>query len=179
MNLTIGASGHRPKRIAAQHICYSERVMLRLTALCKRTLEILLPDEVVVGGALGFDTAMALAAMDLRGIKIFRPRIVLLKPFAGQEKKWPQSSQRRYREIEAAADEVIVGSEGGYSAAAMDKRNRMVIERSDRIVGLWDGIRQGGTWNAYQYCSLVGVRFENIWNSWEKYSGVELPAAQR
>lgn len=109
--------------------------------------------------AHGWDQAVAEAAIDLD------IPFTAAVPFVGQERRWPAGSQRRYRQLLAAAVSVeIVSPYPG--TRAMDLRNKWMVDRADRLVALWDG-SWGGTFNCIQYAIRVHVPFDNLWNQWK------------
>ena len=80
------------------------------------------------GGALGFDT---LAAQEVLLLRELHPDVslTLALPFRGQADNWNPAAQAEYRNILAAADEVIYTSET-YSKFCMQKRNRFMVDHS-------------------------------------------------
>ena len=63
--MIVAATGHRPNKLAPLSICYSTRVLQRLIDLATAYLEKSNPDAVISGMALGWDTAIAIAAIKL------------------------------------------------------------------------------------------------------------------
>src|SRR3546814_15540871 len=90
--------------------------------------------------ALGWDTAWALAALDL-GVPL-----TAAVPFCGQEKSWPAESQRRFHSILERAAAVEIVCPGGFAAHKMQTRNEWMVDHADGVVALWDG-STGGTAN--------------------------------
>jgi uncharacterized phage-like protein YoqJ len=123
-------------------------------------LNLVKPDAVLSGMALGWDTAVALVAIEL-GI----PLIACL-PFAGQESRWPEPSRKQYAEILAKASRIVIVSEGGYSSLKMQIRNQYMVDNSDELVALWDG-SAGGTWNCIQYAESKRKTYINLYRLWE------------
>lgn len=159
--LTIAGTGHRPNKLGG----YSERIHSRLTALATAALR-LQPDvpHVISGMALGWDTALAQAALDL-GLKL-----TAAVPFAGQERTWPAESQARYHNLLGRATEVVTVSDGGYSARAMQLRNQWMVDQASLVLALWDG-SHGGTGNCIRYAQSVNCPIRNVWTSWVKHRG--------
>ena len=150
--MIVAGTGHRPEKLGG----YAEAVSTRLFDLARAVLVREAPSKVISGMALGWDTALALAALDL-GIPL-----VAAVPFAGQERKWPAPSQEIYRAIIARAEVVIV-CEGGYAPWKLQKRNEWMVDRADRMLALWDGNIGGGTANCIVYAERKGVPFTNMW----------------
>ncbi len=94
----VAGTGHRPHGLGG----YGGEAFRRLVVLARRALAEHRPDWVVSGMALGWDQALAEAALDL-GLPL-----VAALPFEGQAARWPEVSQQRYRRILARADRVVV-----------------------------------------------------------------------
>lgn len=161
--MIIAATGHRPDKLGG----YDERTFgaLKFLAECYIKLN-LTPDprtriEAGISGmALGWDMAWAEALIELEV-----PLIAAI-PFVGQEQRWPDASQERYRRILGAADRVEIICTGGYAAYKMQARNEWMVDKADRIVALWDG-SAGGTRNCVAYAEECKVPIDNLWDQWE------------
>ena len=71
-------------------------------------------------------------------------------PFEGQEKAWPEKSQKVYRLLRKLADEEVIVSPGDYSAAKMQVRNEWMVDHCDTLIAVWNGT-SGGTGNCVKY----------------------------
>jgi uncharacterized phage-like protein YoqJ len=162
----IAATGHRPDKLGgygstAQAVVYQ----FAKYALKKHGLQH--PDlnfnvTVMSGMALGWDQAVALAAISL-GL----PLIAAI-PFVGQEKKWPVPAQRIYQGILQKAKEVVIVSEGGYEEWKMLARNEYMVDRANLMLALWSG-EPGGTANCIKSAKQVGTPVINVWEEWLKF----------
>jgi uncharacterized phage-like protein YoqJ len=161
MNIIAG-TGHRPNKLGG----YSDKVFYRLVDLAKASLAQYKPDIVISGMALGWDQALAEAATRLK-----IPFIAAV-PFIGQENSWPEDSQDYYMELLDQASEIITVSDGGYHPRKMQLRNIWMVDRSEKILALWDGSR-GGTFNCVQYALSKKKPVINMWNSWMKYNYID------
>ena len=159
MNQTLAITGHRPDKLGG----YSDEVYTRLVRMYTHVFTDLKPARVISGMALGADQAAAEAALGL-GIPV-----TAAVPFTGQESKWPAASQARYREMLAGCT-VIVVSEGGYSTAAMQRRNEWMVDHADLLLTLWNG-SSGGTRNCVDYAHRVGRNIIHLWKFWEGWAG--------
>lgn len=126
------------------------------------------PDKeitVISGVALGFDQALAQAALEAE------MRVVAAVPFKGQENRWGRDSQAAYRQlldrIVAAGGEVHVVSPGGYNPAKMQTRNEWMVDRANIVLGLNSG-HAGGTVNCIDYARQQGKEIVNVWESYER-----------
>lgn len=153
--MILAATGHRPPKLGG----YSDGVQRELMALAIDYCLDAPPSQIISGMALGWDQAVAEAAIEC-GI----PFIAAI-PFEGQERRWPVESQHRYRQLLAAAASVeIISPYPG--ARAMQQRNEWMVDRADRIVALWDG-SWGGTFNCVEYANRVRVPVDNLWHRWK------------
>ncbi len=115
--------------------------------------------EFYCGMAQGFDI---LAGEHVALIKKLNTklRLIAVVPFEGQEKRWSRDWQRRYRELLAECDEVIVLNDS-YSNWAFQQRNRYMVDRSRYVLTYFDG-KQGGTDNTVKYAVKNGREVLNI-----------------
>lgn len=155
--MIVAATGHRPDKLGGYAPAWSERRLI----LARRWLEVVRPSRVISGMALGWDQAWAQAAVDLR------IPLVAAVPFIGQERAWPAMSQVGFEQLLKRAAEVVIVSPGGYSVAAMHKRNEWMVDHCHLLAALWDGT-SGGTAGCVQYARKVGRPMVNLWDNWIK-----------
>lgn len=161
--MIVAGTGHRPQKAAIGKLkAFSELQSLTMTDLAKQALVATEANLVISGGALGWDMAIARAAYSLQ-----IPYLVYV-PFKGQESKWGELDQSRYRSMLSKAQKVVTVSEGAYSAQAMQKRNEAMVDDCETLLALWDGKERGGTWNCIQYArNKPDTRV--IVNLWDMY----------
>lgn len=148
--------------------------MIGLTELALFGLQRHAPTQVISGMALGWDTALAMAAI------AHHIPLIAAVPFVGQESRWPPAQRLRYQKLLRRATEVVVVTEGGYAAWKMQKRNEWMVDRCDVLLALWDG-SSGGTANCLTYARqrhvgtplLPAVVIDNLWSEWESRRGVK------
>lgn len=150
--MIVAATGHRPDKLGG----YGERTRTNLLLLATEYLANHLPETVISGVALGWDQAMATAAIG-RGIPL-----IAAVPFKGQEVIWPEPAQVRYNWLLARAAEVVVVSPGGHSNDKLQARNRWMVDRAAGMVALWNG-SSGGTANCVRYATQRQVPVTNLW----------------
>lgn len=148
----VAVTGHRPDKLGG----YDQNAMDWLVAVAYKSLRLLKPDAVITGMALGWDTAVAEAAVGLR-----IPFIAAV-PFKGQERLWPEPSQDRYRALLDQAQTVVYVSPPGYAPFKMQARNRWMVDKADTVLALWDG-SNGGTGNAVRYALRQQKPLVNAW----------------
>jgi len=151
----IAGTGHRPKVLGG----YGNDTLLPIIELLCETLTKLRPDKVISGMALGFDQALALAA-----IKLHIPFIAAV-PHDGQESIWPESAQRKYKFILDRAETVAVICPGEYAREKMQKRNEWMVDNADLVLALWNG-QPGGTANCINYARKTGKKIMNLYDDW-------------
>lgn len=116
-----------------------------------KTLRDLKPDKAISGGALGVDQYAANICFKL-GIPV-----IFAIPFLGQEKAWPEASQKTYHRLLDKADEVVIVSEGGYSPEKMQRRNEYLVDHCDILIAVFIPTEtKSGTANCINYAKSVG-----------------------
>lgn len=156
--MIICGTGHRPDKLGG----YGQDVTDKLISLATDALEELHPEQVISGMALGWDQALATAA-----IRLDNP-VLAAVPFKGQESTWNQESQDIYNSILAKCKKVAIISDGGYTIAKMMLRNNWMVDNSTHVLALWNGSR-GGTYQTVKYAQKVGKPIRNLWN---KFIGI-------
>lgn len=155
--MIVAATGHRPEKLGG----YGMTVQANLFRLARGWLETAKPKAVISGMALGWDTAVARAALDAGVL------LTCAIPFAGQASRWQPEDRAEYFRILRTAYCVHYVSEPGYSAAKMMLRNRWMVDAADAVVALWDGT-DGGTANCVRYARSKGLEPVNLWQRWEQ-----------
>lgn len=158
--MIIAATGHRPKRLGVHTEGVRQALyLLAETYLAEQAAGQPTGNPIVISGmALGWDTAIALAA-----IRLNLPLICAV-PFDGQDGIWPEEDRIRYRHI-LTHGKVKIVSEGGYAPWKMFRRNEWMVQKADRLVALWDG-STGGTAGCVKYALSQGKPVENLWLRW-------------
>ncbi len=157
-------TGHRPEKLLiGSSNAYDPRVFQRVVDLARAVLERRRTTRVISGMALGWDTALATAAVQL-GIP-FDAYI----PFEGQESRWPTPARRRYQELLARAARIVVVCPGGYSREKLQRRNERMVDDADHLLALWSGA-PGGTRDCLVYAELRGRTHENLWRHWVRHA---------
>lgn len=150
---TLAATGHRPDKLGGYNPANPVRRWVREQLWT--VVEHERPSRMISGLALGVDQDWAALAI-LAGVPL-----VAAVPFAGQELLWPSESRCVYRKLIAAADEIVVVSEGGYAPAKMFARNIWMVDHCDAIAAVWDG-SLGGTAHCVAYADKRGRRIIRI-----------------
>lgn len=154
--LVLAGTGHRPDKLGG----YGDDIYNRLVALATDSLIRLNPSHVISGMALGWDQALAEAALNLQ------LPVIAAVPFKDQERMWPASSQNKYHRIldRCTVQEVCPP---GFAAWKMQRRNQWMVDNCDVLLALWNG-STGGTDNCIQYALEKERTIVNLWEVWEK-----------
>lgn len=145
-------TGHRPEKLT------------RAEANIKKDLEAAIL-QAVNDGFVTFITGMA------RGVDIWAGEIVLqlrehnpnlhliaASPYEGFERHWSAEWQRRYNYVLKQADLVRFVCKG-YSRACFQLRNEWMVNRSARVIAVYNG-EPGGTQNTIKYANSLNM--ENV-----------------
>lgn len=144
--MIVAFTGHRPDKLGGYKL--PNDTYIRVCQKIDAALKELKPEKVITGMALGVDQWAASIAHKL-GI----PFLAAI-PFEGQEKAWPEASQKTYRLLRKLADEEVIVSQGGYSADKMQVRNIWMVDNCTKLIAVWDGTK-GGTGNCVEYAKSV------------------------
>ena len=153
-------TGHRPEKL-------HWRATSVITAL-KAEIEQAITDGFnlfIVGMARGVDIWAAEIVLRLRnaGTPI---NLVCAIPYEGFELRWSAAWQERYRAILHAANQVEYINPC-YSRACFQKRNIWMVDRSARVIAVYNG-QSGGTRNTLRYAQKQGVDCHIIYDRGEK-----------
>lgn len=142
-------TGHRPEKIKRN---VDEINMLIEAVVAEAVKEGF--TTFISGMARGVDIWAAESVLRLRD-KGNSIRLVCASPFEGFEKSWPEEWKSRYYRILKSADEVNYICRG-YSAGCFQIRNRWMVDRSSRLIAVYDG-GKGGTRNTINYARAQGL----------------------
>lgn len=146
---SIAGTGHRPQHIAghsAQDLFDLARGWLSLHPV----------REVISGLALGWDTAIGLAALNL-GLPL-----IAAVPCADQPRFWRPTQVLTWKHLKDRASETHILSQA-YSPTCMQFRNQFMVNRADAVLALWNGKQSGGTYNCIRYAQSLGKPVINLW----------------
>jgi len=154
--LIAAGTGHRPHILP----CKYDENHAWLRELKKRIKETLTKnhvDEVIAGGAIGFDTWLAQSTLELK-----IPLHVYV-PFKGQEAKWPARARKEYERILSLAKTVNYIDEE-YTPSSFHKRDRAMVDDCNLVLALWNPtVSEGGTFYTVNYAKDKGKRLINLW----------------
>ena len=113
------------------------------------------------GGAIGFDAFCALEVINLK--KEFNIKLNLILPCKKQDEKWNERQKNIYKFILDNSDSIEYVSEK-YENGCMQKRNRLLCERSDLLFAYLKS-ESGGTYYTVNYAKKIGKDVFNIANA--------------
>jgi uncharacterized phage-like protein YoqJ len=122
-------------------------------------------DVVVTGMALGFDMLVAEVCVE-EGIPF-----VAAIPCRGQTKAWPRHEKKHYMDLIDEAWKCKIISSGDFQIWKLFERNKWIINRSNFILGYWDGIPKGGSYATLELAKKAKVLSENLYVLCDKIDG--------
>lgn len=151
-------TGHRPDKLPWG---FDERdpACLRMKRALDRAVERAYADgfrHFITGMARGGDFYFAEAVLALRAR---HPDVTLegARPCESQADGWPERDRARYAAIlDRCNYETLV--QHHYDRGCMMRRNRYMVDRSARIIALYDGVPKGGTASTLAYALRQGLR---------------------
>ncbi len=151
-------SGYRPSKLpfSSESDPMCEVLKLRLKEEIYTALQQGCTDF-VCGMALGTDTWAAETVLEVKKtLGAIKPVFLhAYLPFPGQDEKWSAKCRRRYRKILDQCDSVTVIAPQ-YLPDCMERRNRAMIHRADRLIAVYDG-KNGGTKNTIRMAHEKGI----------------------
>ncbi len=141
--MIVAFTGHRPERLGPKQ--------LRAENAIRKFLEETKPDKVISGMAQGVDMLAFEHAFEL-GI----PAVAAV-PWVGHGSKWPGEHQKAYLEnLELAVEVKVVCDVQEYKPWVYQKRDEWMVDNCDLLVAVWDGTKDGGTYNTIKYAKKIG-----------------------
>lgn len=149
-------TGHRPNKLPWKYTMEGDKYDNYIKQL---SLEI---NYLIYNGYTHFNTGMALGVdMDfadiilwLRDEKQFPITLKCAILCPEQTFKWMPKQIERYNLIINRANFKTIVSKR-YDFVCMQKRNEYMIDKSDIVIAVWNGIKKGGTWNAINYAMKI------------------------
>lgn len=146
--MTVAAfTGHRPQKLGGFALDNPMRLAIQ-EALAKKLTELKVKSA-ISGMALGVDQWAVEVCIAL-GIPF-----TAAVPFKGQESVWQPDQKYRYAQLLAKAQEIVVVSDEPYRPALMQIRNEWMVDHCDLLIAVWNGDKQGGTYNCVRYAVLM------------------------
>lgn len=103
-------------------------------------------EKFISGMATGTDMWGAEAVLYLRDEFNYPIKLTAAVPFEGQEEPWPDEVQDRYLRLLKRADTRVMVNDGDYEVWKLFERNEWMVDRSDMVIAVYDGRKEGGTY---------------------------------
>lgn len=165
---TIAFTGHRPNKLYGYDLSNDNynKLKTELNKILEYEIYTNDADTFITGGALGFDTLAFDVCDEL--ISQYGGHQILAIPFKNQADKWFKESVIKYNQMKSNSTCIYVDEQkenkdysvkgtiaGKYHPAKMQKRNEWMVDKCDLLIGCWDGIKRGGTWNCLKYAKSL------------------------
>lgn len=146
MILTV--TGHRPNKLYGYDLNNP-----KYKKLYNKIYDVLVrekPSHCISGMALGVDTIFACAVLNY---KKENPDVILecAIPCRNHSSRWNKKDTELYNRILKLADKVTLVTHEAYKPYLMEVRNRYMIDKANKILAIWNGDENGGTYNAVKY----------------------------
>lgn len=157
-------TGHRPKGFPfaygidmQKHKAYLQALENKIR-LAIRTHGI---NYFISGMAIGVDMDFAEIVLNLRDTEHYPITLECAIPDVNQTLKWTEKDKKRYTSLLERADEKNYIS-GRNVADTMLKRNRYMVDKSELVIAVFNGIQKGGTWYTISYAQKKNREIELI-----------------
>ena len=144
-------TGHRPKGFPFQYGIDKQKQNFYLQML-KEKIELAITEygitNFISGMAIGADLDFAETVLKLRNE--YHITLECAIPCLNQTLKWNSTDKLRYESILKHADKISLISER-YTPECMLKRNRYMVDKSEFVIAVFNGIEKGGTWYTINY----------------------------
>lgn len=136
-NLTACATGHRPSNLPKEYgYDYSNESWTIIINDVKSLIKELKINKAITGMALGFDTAFAIAVLQLQN-EGYQIELHAAIPCRNQEAKWTDEAKHLYKAIlKRCASSTILAEQ--YTPQAMWYRNQYMVDNSDIVIAMYD-----------------------------------------
>lgn len=114
------------------------------------------------GMAIGFDLLAAKATLSLK-TELPQIKIIAVLPCREQNEKWNEKNKVEYETILKKVDDVVIVSDH-YHHRCFLQRNDYMVQRSSRLITLYDGKSKGGTFYTLNKAIKNGLYVINIYN---------------
>ncbi len=155
-------TGHRPKGFPFKYGIDKHKHTVYLLTL-EEKIELAITEygitNFISGMALGVDMDFAETVLKLRNKYPITLECAI--PCPNQTLKWNDKDKLRYDSILKRADETNFISER-YTPECMLKRNRYMVDKSELVIAVFNGIQKGGTWYTINYAKKENKYIEII-----------------
>ncbi len=110
----------------------------------------------ISGLAIGLDMVGAESVALVRAFGGPEVKLTGAMPFPSQASRWPQSTREHWDNVCSLCNEVVAVSPDPYHPSKMQIRNEWMVDSSNYVIAVWNGIKKGGTWNCMAYAIKQG-----------------------
>lgn len=131
--------------------------------------------EIITGGALGVDQAVADAVARVRATDLeftWRSVIILPFPIEVQGARWVPEQRAELERLVAEADEVVGPLSEKFAVWVLLQRNQAMVDRSDATVAFWSGKKSGGTFACIRYALEKAKPPRKVYNALDGFKPV-------
>jgi len=155
-------TGHRPEKLPWGHDETDQRCLALKTKIARAVEGAYIQGyrHFICGMANGCDLYFGEAVLQLRRQ---HPEITLeaAVPYEGQARTWPSEQKVRWDYLYDACDYQTIVSHS-YTPDCMMRRNRYMVDRSSRLIAVYNGTPKGGTFQTLAYAMQKGLTVHTI-----------------
>ncbi|MDE5721632.1 MAG: DUF1273 domain-containing protein [Clostridia bacterium] len=162
MSKNCCCTGHRPKGFPFNYgkdVKKHKAYLKALEAKIKLAITEYKITNFISGMAIGVDMDFAETVLKLRNK--YPVTLECALPCPNQILKWNNADKLRYESILELADTVNLVSEK-YTPECMLDRNRYMVDKSELVIAVFNGIEKGGTWHTINYAKKENKIIELI-----------------
>ena len=158
--MICGITGRRPRSLPwgydesdARAVDFKNRLKYRLGELIESGYNVF-----NIGMAQGVDTYIFEILRKFRDDGIYANlELCAYVPSRDFAERWNYNDRRRYQDMLSSADSITYVSEK-FGAASAHMRNMAIVDNSDIILAVYDGVSSGGTYRTIEYAKKRGVK---------------------
>ncbi|MBO7297528.1 MAG: DUF1273 family protein [Clostridia bacterium] len=157
-------TGHRPKGFPWDYEdkrCLAHRDYLqRVEYFVEQAILRHQTEYFICGSAMGADTDFAEAVIRLRK-KYPHIKLEIAEPYTSYGESYAEPHKSRYRAIIQQADKIHNASQK-FTPWCIGTRNRYMVDHSDMLIAVWNGNKEGGTYNTLTYAEKKNKKVRYI-----------------
>ena len=148
--MRMALTGHRPERLGYDANSYNTMEWIRLIDWLRSAIRFNNVTDVYCGMANGCDIAYGVAALSLKeeGYSIKIHCVLPCKNY--------NSTNHWFKDLKEGADEWIELSDEFYKGCD-NVRDQYMVDHSDKLFAIWDGIKTGGVWSTIRKAQKRGI----------------------
>lgn len=169
----IAGTGHRPNRYRKGWKGYnvSQPIIIQLI---KEVLSIHNPSLIISGGCLGFDMALAQAALDLDiPYDLYIPYLNYGSTWADHNKRKLSIYKTRCRRLKYIHADNL--STPKTISKVLYKRDCIMVDNADLVIAFFNGDYDSGTGNTIRYANELARNKKEVMNIYDRYAKLFSP----